>query len=213
MVGRQVTAPPARDSCGEPHITPARTLSTAIQMYYMPRLNVERENPQTYIYSQSFKAHLIFLGLASISVLLNLLSESVFKCSDPMIRSTIAIYAVPVKPAFQWIQVILSATSLALVNFIIELLRRDDPESRAQCVYRCLLELTTDSSTSALVGSISEWRVNAGAKRSKLKQWRAGALRRTFFYLFHVPILVAASIPSIGFVYTFYAKCREWLML
>ena len=183
----------------EEHRTPIASLKASIQAYLSPPLHVQRESPQTYVYAQSFKVHLVFIVLGLCAMLLSVLSKSVFECADPMVRTTIAIYLVPVHPTVQWCQVLLSAASLWTVNVIIELLRRNDPETRAQCVYHCLLEMATDSEASNTSRHLSTWRTNAGFKPT-WNHSRAGAWRRALFFLLHVPILVAASLPSIGFV-------------
>lgn len=171
----------------------------SIRAYLSPGLHVQQETPSTYIYAQSFKMHLVFLGLGVCAMLMNVLSASMFECLDPMVRTTIANYKA--SAAVQWCQALISATAVGVVNAIVELLRRDDPEARAQCVYNCLMELTTQTETSQESRLIHVWQTNSGTRRYNHRgQTKTNAWRRVLFYFLHLPILVAASIPAVGFV-------------
>ena len=110
--------------------------------------------------------------------------------------------------AYQWLFVLYSsAVLLAGFAFMTAFLHRDDPKHRAASVYRCIRVLACDPDVEAARQALKQWKGGvfgsispAPAVNLEPPQVHVPVWRRSLFYIFHLPVLVVASLPAIGFV-------------
>ena len=113
--------------------------------------------------------------------------------------------------AYQWLFVLYSsAVLLAGFAFMTAFLHRDDPKHRAASVYQCICTLACDPKITAARQALHQWKAKvlalvSYAPPSNLKPpgTRVPVWRSALFYIFHLPVLMVASLPAIGFVSLF----------
>ena len=171
-----------------------------------------------YWYQQSYSTSYIMLFLGGLFLIVNLASDGLFDvsggCTDPYIRTSIApigswkFSPLGVSMAYQWLFALYCGTAVVIgFGVMTAILKKDDPKHRAKTVYRCIHILACDPDISAAREAIQQWKDQMlGCEKHttpivlKPPMTRVPLWRRILFYWFHLPFLLLASLPAIGFV-------------
>lgn len=169
------------------------------------------EDSLMYIYRGAFRMmgllSLLGCGLLLLNVLVPDFSSG---CMDPLISTTFAS-SLFVGQIYQWVFVLLSAAIMLTFGYGLERLRRHSPASRGIRVYTILLYMCRPTEFKAAQNAIVEWRTamvkcsaNGHHKDGFVKLFamhiKLGFWRQVFYWVFHLPLLVLASVPAFGYV-------------
>ena len=133
------------------------------------------------------KTQLLLVLLAVALILLNRLSDNVFKCNDPLDDVTIG----PIKTVtlYQWLWILMNCISLALNSWMLEELRRKRFAERAHSVYATLSIFVHEALP--LNKALGIWHSKVPHKHGRLG-------RRLIYWFAHVPFISLMVMPSFG---------------
>eukprot|EP00658_Telonema_sp_P-2_P081770 TRINITY_DN8475_c0_g3_i3.p1 TRINITY_DN8475_c0_g3~~TRINITY_DN8475_c0_g3_i3.p1 ORF type:complete len:1118 (-),score=247.99 TRINITY_DN8475_c0_g3_i3:75-3428(-) len=138
---------------------------------------------------------LVLAGIGVLLAILNGLTPSVFSegggCVSPVVHISVA--SVQTTTAYQWMFVTMDIVCLAVSRLAIRQVQKWNEEARIRRVHRSLSTLAAPSHDSTVQRLLHNWRANAGDRKP------SGG-RKAVFWLLHVPVIVVASLPAIGYV-------------
>ena len=151
---------------------------------------------------------LVGLGLLLVNIFV---PDSLTGCMDPLIRTTFA--SSRAGPTYQWLFILLNAAGMLTMGLTLEHLRCRSSEAHGVQVYGVLEYLCRTPELKATHRALRQWksklwyndRPPQGALEPLAKVMPSVTTwRMVLYWAFHLPLLVLASVPAIGFVRLYY---------